>query len=448
MANTVDSIGEQATLDGLINHTLTEFEDNRITNLKDEAFMQNDTIERIILPSLTEVGNNTFNGCTNLEYTDIGDTTEIGGSTFADCFKLKFLDTALITKLNAAPFSNCYSFNDIDFSNLTTTSSYALQNAYFGQFLAPKITNINSYLGSGNGRLSVVDLGSTYKQTINTNALKSNYSLCHLIIRSPSLVALNTTNSLDNTPIRNGIGWIYVPSDLVDTYKSAINWSTLSNQIVSINEYPKVLQNETITDSWSDIIAATENGTYSKYSLGDIKYCNIGGTDVPMQIVAFDSDTLSGGGNSHITFISLGAIGFVKMNPTNRALNGWRDCMLREILRESIYYQIEEVVRNAIKPVIKTYLYDNNTLSTTDTVWIPSVKEMYGGSDQYNESQGAMYSSFFSYCSKKQGMSSYSSTYWLRSSSSSYTFHSVNTSGIRQPASASETRGLVVGFCI
>ncbi len=64
---------------------------------------------------------------------------------------------------------------------------------------------------------------------------------------------------------------------------------------------------ETIEDSWEEIIANVDNGTYaSKYSVGDTKLIDLGeeGT-VAMQIVAFDMDNLAdGSGKAPVTWIS------------------------------------------------------------------------------------------------------------------------------------------------
>ena len=63
-----------------------------------------------------------------------------------------------------------------------------------------------------------------------------------------------------------------------------------------------------ITDSWAEIIAACQNGTYAtKYKVGNYKELDLGaqGT-IHMQIAAKDSDPLaSGGGNAPLTWVSM-----------------------------------------------------------------------------------------------------------------------------------------------
>ena len=52
MSNTRDSLGEQATLDGLIAHTLTSLEEDGITNLASYAFYNNINLTNVIFPNL------------------------------------------------------------------------------------------------------------------------------------------------------------------------------------------------------------------------------------------------------------------------------------------------------------------------------------------------------------------------------------------------------------
>ena len=62
-------------------------------------------------------------------------------------------------------------------------------------------------------------------------AFDSCYALENLVLKSGTLCALNHINGLQNTPLRgyNGTfsGHVYVPQSLIESYKTASNWSTL-----------------------------------------------------------------------------------------------------------------------------------------------------------------------------------------------------------------------------
>ena len=56
-------------------------------------------------------------------------------------------------------------------------------------------------------------------------------ALTKLIIRSESVCTLQNTGAFTDTPIANGTGYIYVPDNLVNTYKTATNWSNFADYI-------------------------------------------------------------------------------------------------------------------------------------------------------------------------------------------------------------------------
>ena len=57
-----------------------------------------------------------------------------------------------------------------------------------------------------------------------------------LIIRTPSVCSLANASALARTKIESGTGYIYVPDNLVDSYKTATNWSAYAAQIKPISE--------------------------------------------------------------------------------------------------------------------------------------------------------------------------------------------------------------------
>lgn len=452
MANTADILGEQETLDGLVAHTLEDFEDSRIKKIRGYAFYNNDKLKTLNLSNVTFIDYGTFMNCYNLESIEIPKTTDISGRAFEKCYKLKTININEINQLQGSSiFDKCYSLNSIDLSKLKRSLDYrSLGDMGLGVIAIP--TSVNGYLAES-VRTSTIDLLS--KQSIPSNALTNCYSLVHLILRNEQQSYLNNLNALDNTPIKNGLGWIYVPSDLVESYKTASNWSTYANQIVSLDEYPKALNGETITDSWDEIFQAESDGSYkTKYSVGDTKYLVIGGTYVLMQIIAFDRDILSSDHTStaKITWLAKSLSFRFPMNFENITEGGWADCECRKFLSDTIYGQIPETVRNKIVAVDKTYTATNSSSSTatvSDKLWIPSAREIYGGSSY--ENTGINYTDFFTGNSvriKHNGLLTNNASYWwLRSVASSTYFRNVSGSGTVNGTSASGSSGVALGFC-
>lgn len=451
MANTTDIIGEQETLDKLVAHTLEDFEDDRITKVRDYAFYYNNGLKSVNLPNATSVRECAFSNCYNIESIKIPKVSDISfARLFDSCYKLKFLDTSIVNGLNSNCFESCYSLNNFDLSNIQFVTNSGLSNTGFGSIVLPNCTNLGNYTGRGT-RTSTIDLSKNV--TIKQNNFSDAHSLVHLILRSDTFCSLSTTSAFTNTPIANGIGWIYVPTDLVNTYKTATNWSTYADQIVSIDEYPKALDGETITDTWDEIFQAENNNTYkTKYNVGDTKYLVVGGTYVLMQIVAFDRDILSSDGTStaKITWLSKSLSFMFPINFPNNLTGGWANCKCREFLNDTIYNQIPENVRNKILSVNKTYtptIDVTDTATVSDKLWIPSEREIIGN----RETSGVTYTDFFSDSSsriKNTGLrESYHYDWWLRSIYNNSGFSFISTSGTNGYGSTTAVKGIVLGFC-
>ena len=94
---------------------------------------------------------------------------------------------------------------------------------------------------------SLETIGVTLKSGNNIkiyefHALTSLRSLPHhgrqysIIIRTP------TVCTLQDAPISQVLPYVslYVPRDLVDSYKAATNWSSIADRIFAIEEYPEI----------------------------------------------------------------------------------------------------------------------------------------------------------------------------------------------------------------
>lgn len=172
------------------------------------------TIDNLTFPSgLTAIGNNAFDGCSNLTSVTIpSGVTSIGNSAFSEC---KNLETVTIpsgvTSIGSNAFFNCQKLLSVELPSTVTGSikNYTFQNCY----LVPSI---------------ILPSGVT---SIGVSAFNSCRSLTTLVLRrSDDVCALNNVNALASTPIRgynNLTGTVYVPRALIDSYKSASNWSTI-----------------------------------------------------------------------------------------------------------------------------------------------------------------------------------------------------------------------------
>lgn len=465
MSNTKDLIGEQATLDGLISHTLKNFEDDEITHIRPFLFCYNNTIESISLPNCREYhsiasseAQHKFFECKNLHTVYLPSLNRIGTRSFENCYSLNNVTFSEEIELGEYAFAKCFSLGNLNGYVFPLISSRAFEYTGIGRLEVKdnKLGYSNIFYKS---RISTLDVVKSEviptSAVIGAGSLSYMNSLCHLIIRrDDGVVRISaTTGFLNDTPIRQGIGWIYVQPDMIDLYKASTNWSYFANQIVSINEYPKTLQDETISDSWEQILQSQDNGTYkTKYNIGDTKYLVIGDTYVPMQIAAFDKDVLSSDGVStaKITWISKGAsftFPFSIINDNNG--NKWEDCGCREFLRSTVYNNINPIVKNRIVDVFKTSINNVNEITTSDNIWIPSKREV--GFKSNIESEGVVYTDYFNpgdtSTQKVEGIYSGSPRLWWTRTSASSTNIFITNGVSNSSTSPTNPQGIVIGFC-
>lgn len=179
----------------------------------------------------------------------------------------------------------------------------------------------------------------------------------------------------------------------------------------------------------------------------------INGSDVYVQLVAMDADPLAdGSGNTAPTsWVVKSSLTNHSMNSTNTNANGWAACEMRSWLRETAITWLPETIRSAIKEVTKTY-YDYTTagtLSIADTVWIPSAREVFGGTSY--ETSGPDYTAVYSIPADRihYNLSGAVVSWWLRSAySSSINFRYVNAYGSINYFGAYNSYGVLLGFCL
>ena len=148
--------------------------------------------------------------------TEISDNyvTTITTMAFFDCRNLVSAIFQSATNIGTSAFSACSKLSAVKF---------------------PLVKNIGNSAFESNAELSVVDF--PVATSIAMSAFNFCTSLATLILRSETVCALSNTASFHKSPIASGTGYIYVPRDLVDTYKSATNWSTYAAQFRALENY-------------------------------------------------------------------------------------------------------------------------------------------------------------------------------------------------------------------
>ena len=153
------------------------------------------------------------------------------------------LQDNIITTLGAYALDECAELKSVAFGAVTTAQMYALQNCT---------------------ALSVADFHA--RVSFEMNVFKNCTALTALILRSQTVCPTPSSSFLDGSAIKSGTGYIYVPAALVDSYKTATNWSTYANQIRAIEDYPEVCS--TAGKAWEQSSVTSGNQYHVVYANG------------------------------------------------------------------------------------------------------------------------------------------------------------------------------------
>ena len=217
-----------------------------------------------------------------------------------------------------------------------------------------------------------------------------------------------------------------------------------------------------ITDTWEQIVAAAQDGTYAtKYHRHDYKTIDMGaeGT-ITYEIVGIDQDVKENGGAVPLTFLAKQALATThRMNPDYSAgtsgtgcLGGYSASEMRTYLDTTIKALLPEVVRTNLTPVVKHSIGFTASgelfteMSSVETIWIPSTREISG----IYESTGPVYSPSTRIRYKGNDPISW----WLRSGTISglnvtaRSFMCFDVNGNSSGFDANSARGVVPGFCL
>ena len=336
----------------------------------------------------------------------------------------------------------------------TTVAPYAFQNMTTLETVETSATTIGQSAFSGCTNLTTVDLTGTGAASIGASAFESDAKLNALIIRSTTKATLSSADALQDTAIAAGNGAVYVPSNLVATYKADSLWSNYI--IASIDDYP-LTDYSTIRDSWATIISKAQGGTAAQsYAVGDTKLLDIGTEgEVYAQVAKVDANG--------ITFVTKGILATShRMNPGNSsgaqgtgANGGWEHSEMRTYLNDTVFALFPPELQSAIKTETKysDYVLPGETTithdqETQDKLWLLSAREVFGGTKY--EQTGPEYSSLFPTNTSriKYDQSGGASDWWLRSAYSISNFHTITSKGRANNTVANYATGVVLGFSI
>lgn len=188
----------------IIDGTVTTINNSQATKVMSYKFYNDKTLTSVILSNATSVDPRAFYGCDLLNSVSIPNATTIGQYAFYGDIFLASVNLQSVISIDQNAFMYCNALTSI---SLPSATSIGYQSFYQCAYL------------------SSVNLGSA--TSIGGQAFSACSYLYSITLGANQVCSISNTNSI---PASSGQHiTIYVPSNLIESYKVATNWSTLYN---------------------------------------------------------------------------------------------------------------------------------------------------------------------------------------------------------------------------
>ena len=159
-------------------------------------------------------------------------TDTIGSNGLRDASNLITVNAPNITRINSYGLYGCANLKNLNIN--INNNVYATSNSFSGcgnlEGFDFEFSSVNSTSFFNCQKISKIICNESVAQIATNSVFSGCSSLKTLVLRRTSVVTLRNINSFDNTPFRNGEGGtIYVPNNLISSYQSATNWSSLES---------------------------------------------------------------------------------------------------------------------------------------------------------------------------------------------------------------------------
>lgn len=197
------------------------------------SFYGDTGITSVNAPNVITIGTYAFYNIANITSINAPNVTSIGNYAFT-APKVASINFPLCTSMGTNCFTNCPTITSVNLPELTAVGNSSLNYIGVNRLILPKVTSVGNSSLTNSKTLTYVDLPQC--KSIVNYGLRNNSKLETLILRSSTMCTLSNY-ALNSTKIWNKTGYVYVPSELIDNYKAATNWSKIPNQFRALEDY-------------------------------------------------------------------------------------------------------------------------------------------------------------------------------------------------------------------
>ena len=215
--------------DALITRTLSEYSNDRVSVVGVGTFAYYSNLTSVSFPNCTRVNAYAFYSCVKLTSINLQNCTFIDSNTFAVCDSLISIDLPKCSMISNNAFEDCYSLTYISlplcehigneaFGYCSNLISVSFPNCSYVSMIAFKFC------------ISLTSINLQNCLFIGKQAFYNCNNLTQVYLNSVTRVTNMERNAFSNCPKLTSV---YVPASLVDAFKTAQYWSSISNKIVA-----------------------------------------------------------------------------------------------------------------------------------------------------------------------------------------------------------------------
>ena len=206
-----------------------------VTTIVDEgAFSECSNLSSVSLPEATDIYFDAFYNCASLSTIIFPEVTSVGRRIITGT-AVTSISMPKLTTVSYDAFGSCNYLRTVDLPEATTIESMAFSGCgSLRSVNIPKATSIEYNAFGSCSALTTIELPSV--TSIGSSAFTWCSNLTSVILSGPTVCDIYASGVFNSGPIARGTGYIYVPAELVDTYKATANWAEYANQIVAISE--------------------------------------------------------------------------------------------------------------------------------------------------------------------------------------------------------------------
>lgn len=202
------------------------------TNISTYCFASNSKLRTIIAPNILSIPDTAFYSCINLTDISFPHVTTIGFNAVRWCTHLKTVFIENATTISNYAFANCYALTDVHLEAAISFLDCAFWSCSSLSIISfPNVGRIGSSCFAACINLEVADFPML--SVVGANAFNDCSKLSTLFIGTSlsSICRLQNSNAFTNASLLRNI---YVPSSLVESYKTATNWTYFSSIIYGV----------------------------------------------------------------------------------------------------------------------------------------------------------------------------------------------------------------------